>query len=68
MSCRYYFHAALQSVRTVHGYGTYRVLTDVLLHFDNQRSAVRSFNGQSVVNTRKKKVCLLYTSDAADEL
>ena len=45
MSCRYYFHAALQSVRAIHSYGTHSVLANVLLNFDNQRSAVRSFNG-----------------------
>ena len=57
-SGRDHFHAALQTVRTVHGDGAHRIFSDVLLHFHDQCLAARTLDFQSVVYARK--VCVLF--------
>lgn len=62
-SGRDHFHAALQTVRTVHGDGAHRIFSDVLLHFHDQCLAARTLDFQSVVYARK--VCVLFLSRCA---
>ena len=45
-------HSALQSVGTVHGYGTHRIFSDVLLYFNDQCTAIFTHNCQRIVDTR----------------
>ena len=49
-ACRYYLHAALQTVGRVHGNTAYGILADVLLHLDNELLTVRTVDSQSIVN------------------
>ncbi|CCZ70104.1 unknown [Bacteroides sp. CAG:702] len=53
MTGRYDFHSTLQSVRTVHGNATYGILTDMLLHFDYQRTPIVTNDSQRIVDFRQ---------------
>ena len=55
VSGRNYFHTSSQSVGTVHGYGAHGVLTDVLLNFDYEGTAIIALDGQRIMNTGKKQ-------------
>ena len=47
------FHSALQPVRTVHGHAAYRIFTDMLLHFNHQRTPVVTGNRHGIVDFRQ---------------
>ena len=59
LSGRYDLHSTLQSVGAVHGYRTYRVFTDVLLHLHYQCTAIVPFDGQCIVDFRQSLFGLL---------
>ena len=46
---RIYFHTTLQTVGTIHCNSSYRIFTNVLLHFYNQNFAVRPSYLQRIV-------------------
>jgi hypothetical protein len=54
-SGRKYFHTSTESVGTVHGYGADGILTDVLLDFDYECSAIIALDGKRIVNSGKKQ-------------
>ena len=59
VACRDNFQSTLQAVGVVHGYATNCVLTDMLLHLDDQVTSVWAFHLQSFVNLRKHLLWIL---------
>ena len=71
---RHGFQPSLQAVGIVHGHTAHGVLTNVLLHLDNQLSALAAVYTQRLVNLGQHLLCIqslrveIDVNDGADDL
>ena len=74
IASRNHFQTTLQAIGIIHSHTTYRVLTDMLLHFHDQITAIGSFYFQCLVNLRQYLLRILtlrvkvHVDDRSDNL